>query len=68
MDVICMDNKQKTIVFKVSDNIKKELIDHYYDMRCDKISARQTRRISSIEQTFEITKYRREIGKRRQRH
>ena len=36
MDVICMDNKQKTIVFKVSDNIKKELIDHYYDMRCDK--------------------------------
>lgn len=36
MDVICMDNKQKTIVFKVSDNIRKELIDHYYDMRCDK--------------------------------
>ena len=28
MDVICMDNKQKTIVFKVSDNIRKELIDH----------------------------------------
>ncbi|MDD6272726.1 MAG: ribonuclease HIII [bacterium] len=31
-----MDNKQKTIVFKVSDNIKKQLIDYYYDMRCDK--------------------------------
>lgn len=28
--------EQKTIVFKVSDNIKKQLIDHYYDMREDK--------------------------------
>ena len=26
-------NKQQTIVFKVSDNIKKQLIEHYYDMR-----------------------------------
>lgn len=31
-----MDNKQKTIVFKASDNIKQKLMDHYYDMRCDK--------------------------------
>ena len=29
-------NKQQTIVFKVSDNIKKQLIDHYYDMREEK--------------------------------
>ena len=29
-------NKQKTIVFKVSDNIKKQIMEHYYDMRCDK--------------------------------
>lgn len=27
-----MDNKQKTIVFKVSDNIKKQMIEHYQDM------------------------------------
>lgn len=27
-----MDNKQKTIVFKVSDNIKEEMIEHYQDM------------------------------------
>lgn len=29
-------NKQQTIVFKVSDNIKQQLIDHYYDMREEK--------------------------------
>ena len=29
-------NKQQTIVFKVSDNIKKQLIEHYYDMREEK--------------------------------
>ncbi len=27
-----MDNKQKTIVFKVSDNIKEKMIDYYKDM------------------------------------
>ena len=27
-----MDNKQKTIVFKVSDNIKNQMIEHYQDM------------------------------------
>ena len=27
-----MDNKQKTIVFKVSDNIKDQMIEHYQDM------------------------------------
>ena len=27
-----MDNKQKTIVFKVSDNIKEQMIEHYQDM------------------------------------
>ena len=27
-----MDNKQKTIVFKVSDNIKEQMINHYQDM------------------------------------
>ncbi|MBR2139051.1 MAG: ribonuclease HIII [Bacilli bacterium] len=31
-----MDNKQKTIVFKVSDNIKAQMIEHYQDMKCDK--------------------------------
>jgi ribonuclease HIII len=29
---IKMDNKQKTIVFKVSDNIKEQMIKHYQDM------------------------------------
>ena len=29
-------NKQQTIVFKVSDNIKQQLIEHYYDMREEK--------------------------------
>ena len=29
-------NKQQTIVFEVSDNIKKQLIEHYYDMREEK--------------------------------
>ena len=29
-------NKQQTIVFKVSDNIKKQVIEHYYDMREEK--------------------------------
>ena len=27
-----MENKQKTIVFKVSDNIKDQMIEHYQDM------------------------------------
>ena len=31
-----MDNKQKTIVFKVSDNIKAKMIEHYQDMASDK--------------------------------
>ena len=35
MELIYM-NKQQTIVFKVSDNIKKQLIEHYYDMREEK--------------------------------
>lgn len=29
-------DKQKTIVFKVSDNIKKEMINHYQDIKCEK--------------------------------
>ena len=29
-------NNQKTIVFKVSDNIKEKMIEHYQDMKCDK--------------------------------
>ena len=28
--------EQKTIVFKVSDNIKKQMIEHYQDIKCDK--------------------------------